>query len=278
MKEIGQNDWKQVTKAMRADCLRMAQASGKNGMHFGGTLSMIEIAAALYLGVGNIFVDENCYEERNRVIISKGHGIPAVYAALKQLGRITDEELKTFKGEETELYAHPSMNKRLGIEFSSGSLGQGLSLGVGCALALRHKGMKKSRVYVVLGDGECNEGSIWEAALSAPKYNLNRLCVIIDRNGLQYDGETKQILPMESLKEKWKSFGWSALEINGHDAETCKKAFLTESKSPLVVIANTVKGKGISFMEHQVNWHFGRLTAKQFEQAWREITDDRIFL
>lgn len=277
MKEFIQRDWSLITRGMRKDCLRMAQASGTNGMHFGGTLSMIEIAAALYLGIGNIFVDEKCYEKRNRIIISKGHGIPAVYAALKQIGKITEEELLRFKSGEGELYAHPAMNKRLGVEFSSGSLGQGLSLGVGCALALRQKGIKESRVYVVLGDGECNEGSVWEAALSAKKYDLNQLCAIIDRNGMQYDGETDQVLPIEPLSKKWESFGWHVLTVDGHDPEACREAFITKTDKPLAVIANTIKGKGISFMENEPKWHFGQLTTKQFEKAWKEIADDRVF-
>ncbi len=274
MNEAEKKDWERITRSMREDCLKMAQASGKNGMHFGGTFSMIEIAAALYIGIGNTFGND----ERNRIIVSKGHGIPAVYAVLKQIGRVTDTEIQTFKGEETELYAHPSMNARLGVEFSSGSLGQGLSLGVGCALAMRHKGVEKNKVYVILGDGECNEGSVWEAALSASKYQLNRLCAIIDRNHIQYDGDTGEVLPLEPLREKWSSFGWDTLEIDGHDVEACRKAFLAETDKPLVVIANTVKGKGISFMENQSGWHFGQLTSRQFEQAWGEVADDRVFL
>lgn len=263
-----------AVKEMRADCLKMSQVSGKQGMHFGGTFSMIEIAAALYLGIGNVFPEE--YEQRNRIIISKGHGMPAVYAALKQLGKINDDELLTFKGTETELFAHPSINPRLGIEFSTGSLGQGLSLGVGCALAMRRKNIDKSRVYVILGDGECNEGSIWEAALSANKYGLNHLCAIIDCNKLQYDGNTEDVLSMSPLKEKWESFGWNVLEIDGHNVDECQKAFQKQTDKPLAVIANTIKGKGISFMENRAEWHFGQLTAKQYEQAWKEVADDRV--
>ncbi len=276
MTKMEENKLIEATKKMRLDCLRMSRASGKEGMHFGGSLSMIEIAAVLYLSVGNVFPDEIDYEKRDRIIISKGHGIPAVYAALRQLGRITEEELDSFKSSRTELYAHPAVNKRLGVEFSSGSLGQGLSLGVGCALALRHKHLNQSRVYVVLGDGECNEGSVWEAALSARKYRLNRLCAIIDRNALQYDGKTSHVLPMEPLREKWESFGWDVLEIDGHSVRACQEAFLTKTDKPLVVIASTVKGKGISFMENQPEWHFGQMTAKQFEQAWGEIINDRV--
>lgn len=263
--------WEIITKEMRLDCLRMAQASGKQGMHFGGTLSMIEIVAALYLDVANVFPDD--YEKRDRIIVSKGHGIPAVYAALKQLNVITETDLQAFKGEDTELYAHPSINKKLGIEFSTGSLGQGLSLGVGCALAMRQKGNNESRIFVILGDGECNEGSVWEAALSASKYKLNRLYVIIDRNYLQYDGATDQILPIEPLRQKWESFGWCVTEINGHDVEACSNACLTMTEKPMAVIANTIKGKGISFMENRPEWHFGQLSSKQSKQAWEELTD-----
>lgn len=264
---------KKAAKRMRRDCLIMAQAAGKQGMHFGGSLSMIEIAATLYMGIGNVFLEKDC-QERNRIIISKGHGMPAIYAAMKEMGRLSEDDLKSFKSGNTNLYAHPSMNIDMGVEFSSGSLGQGLSLGVGSALALRHKQLNKSKVYVILGDGECNEGSIWEAALSAGKYQLNQLCAIIDKNGLQYDGETASVLSMEPLREKWESFGWDVLEIDGHDIEQCYDAFSYKSQKPLVVIANTVKGKGISFMENQSSWHFGQMSAKQFEQAWEELGND----
>lgn len=265
-------DLSREVNEMRRDCLLMANYSGKQGFHFGGTLSLIEIVATLYLKVGNIFIEDKAL--RHRIILSKGHGMPAVYAALRQTGKLSSEDLKTFKGDETNLYAHPSMNGDLGIEFSSGSLGQGLSLGVGCSLALSNKRNVSSRVYVILGDGECNEGSVWEAAMAASKYNLNQLCVIIDKNGLQYDGETESVLPMASLADKWKSFGWDVIEINGHNVEECYQAFITKTEKPLAIIAHTVKGKGISFMENRSEWHFGQLSKELYHQAWEELNHD----
>lgn len=258
-------------KQMRKDCLIMADAAGNSGLHFGGTLSMIEIVAALYLDVINTGKPVFQSEDRDRVIISKGHGVPAVYAVLEQMGILTQDELRTFKADHTELYGHPCVNSKLGIEFSSGSLGQGLSLGVGTAMALRLKNNSSSKVYVILGDGECDEGSVWEAAMSAAKYNLNNLVAIIDQNKIQYDGMTEEIMPLESLQDKWKSFGWECKVIDGHDVVQCKEAFSSDANKPKVVIAQTVKGKGISFMEGVHSWHHAVMTKSQREQAWEEL-------
>lgn len=263
-----------VCKKMRRDCLVMADAAGHSGLHFGGTLSMIEIVGTLYFDVIKIGNPLFQSDERDRVIISKGHGVPAFYAALHQMGVISDDELKTFKSDKTELYGHPTLNTRLGIEFSSGSLGQGLSLGVGVALALKLKGNDTSRVYVILGDGECDEGAVWEAAMSAAKYNLDNLIAIIDQNQIQYDGNTEDVMPLGSLQGKWDSFGWQCETINGHDVMQCKKAFSEQGSKPKVIIAQTVKGKGISFMEGEASWHHAVMTRSQRERAWEEIGDD----
>lgn len=262
---------KQACVEMRQDVMKMAKAAGSSGAHFGGTLSMIEIAAALYLEVMNISKDLLEAEERDRFILSKGHGVPAVYAALKQLGILTPEQLDTFKQNETILYGHPCMNAKIGIEYSTGSLGQGLSLGVGAALAMRHKKNETSRVFVVLGDGECDEGSIWEAAMSASQFELHNLVVIIDRNKLQYDGSTEEVLKLESLEEKWNSFGWETITIDGHSVEECCEAFSKRTEKPLVVIAQTIKGKGISFMENDPTWHHKKMSTAQEAQAMEEI-------
>ncbi len=267
-------DLKDVCLKMRQDCLVMAEAAGSSGMHFGGTLSMIEIIAVLYLQVMKITPDYLNDEKRDRAIISKGHGIPAVYAVLHQAGIITDDELKTFKQNETELYGHPSKNKRLCIEFSSGSLGQGLSLGVGTAIALLRKNNNNSRVFVILGDGECDEGSVWEAAMSAAKFNLNNLVAVIDKNKIQYDGDTEEIMPLLSLSDKWKSFGWNTLSIDGHNIIECEQALSTRYSKPTVIIANTVKGKGISFMENNPEWHHRQMTKTQAAQAWQELNGE----
>lgn len=258
-------------KALRADLLKMGFAAGKNGSHLGGSLSLVEVIAALYFDVMEIDAKNLVAENRDRLIFSKGHGVMAQYAALKQLGVISDEALTTFKSSTSVLYAHPSMNPDIGIEFSSGSLGQGLSIGIGVGLALKRKQNKTSRVFVILGDGECNEGSVWEAAMSAAHFKLNNVVAIIDKNDLQYDGSTSDILAMNHLVEKWTSFGWQAVEVDGHDVEQVIQALKTNSEKPLVVIAQTVKGKGVSFMENNPQWHNGILTQRLFDQAMAEL-------
>lgn len=262
---------KNAALQMRKDALRMSLAAGDSGAHYGGGLSMMEIMDVLYLAIMKIDADNPYDDNRDRFILSKGHGVLALYAALKQVGFVTDEDLDTFKTNNTFLYGHPSMNILKGIEFSSGSLGQGLSLGVGSCLALRRKGNNTSKVYVLLGDGECDEGSVWEAAASAAHYNLVQLIAIIDKNMLQYDGETKSVLSMDNLEDKWRSFGWDTIVVNGHDVERLYDAFTTEHDKPLAIIANTVKGKGISFMENNPLWHHSKLSQKQYEAAMKEL-------
>ena len=195
----------------------------------------------------------------------------AQYLAMHEAGIITDEQLLTFKTNDTALYAHPSMNSVPGIEFSSGSLGQGLSLGVGVSLALKRKHNEKSRVFVLIGDGECDEGTIWEAAASGSHFNCNNLVAIIDENMLQYDGQTKDIQDKSMLQQRWESFGWQTVSVDGHDVEQLVDAFSTKTDKPLAVIAKTVKGKGVSFMENNPLWHNGRLSEKQYNEAIAEL-------
>lgn len=260
-------------REMRKGILRMAKAAGGSGLHFGGSLSLIEIAASLYLEVMNISAATVTAEGRDRFILSKGHGIPAVYAAMVQSGMLDEAELDTFKKDTTRLYGHPSMNHELGIEYSTGSLGQGLSLAVGTALGLRHKKNYASRVFVVLGDGECDEGSVWEAAMSAAQFELNNIVAIVDRNKLQYDGNTENIMNLESLTDKWSSFGWEVIQIDGHNVAACCEAFSHKSDKPLAVIANTIKGKGISFMENDPAWHHKKMISAQEKQAMEELSN-----
>lgn len=267
-----ENELKSICGKMRQNCLTMAKAAGSQGFHFGASMSIIELVAALYFKVMNL--GEESYEARDRFILSKGHGVPAVYAALCCKGIIDEKELLTFKGDDTQLYGHPYKNKRLGIEFSSGSLGQGLSYGVGIGMALKRKNNSESRVFVLLGDGECNEGSVWEAALTAAKYGLDNMVAIVDRNHLQYDGDTEEIMPMESFADKWRSFGWETEEIDGNNISQCYEALIKRTSVPRVIIADTIKGKGISFMENVPGWHFGRMTAEQEKQAWTEVTQN----
>lgn len=272
MTEKEENELTNICRRMRENCLTMARAAGDQGFHFGATMSIIEIVAVLYFKIMNL--GQDMYEQRDRFILSKGHGVPAVYSALCCKGIIEEKELLTFKGNETQLYGHPCKNKRLGIEFSSGSLGQGLSFGVGMAMALRRKNNSSSRVFVLLGDGECNEGSVWEAAMAASKYGLGNVTIIVDRNHLQYDGDTEKVMPLFLFSNKWRSFGCEVEEIDGHNLTECYNALMKRTSMPRVVIADTIKGKGISFMENVPGWHFGRMTAEQDKSAWIEVTQN----
>jgi len=255
-----------MARKMRYDILRMGLQTGLNGAHFGGGLSLVEIMAVLYLSVMRVNSAKPRWPERDRFILSKGHGAMAYYAALKQVGFVTDDELMTFKSNQTFLYGHPSMNIDKGIEFSSGSLGLGLALGVGTAMGLLRRGNLASRVFVLMGDGECGEGSIWESAASASHFRLSNLVAIIDKNGLQYDGPTKDILNMDGMAEKWESFGWQARIVDGHNLAELLAAFDNLSDKPTVIVANTVKGKGVSYMENNPAWHHNRLTQAQFDE------------
>lgn len=259
---------------MRRDLLSMGFSAKSAGAHMGGSLSLVEIMAVLYGMVMHFDPLNSEAEDRDRLILSKGHGVLCQYAALKQLGLYSVDDLKTCKQNESIISAHPSRNLKRGIEFSSGSLGQGLSLGVGVALALRKKKLERSPiVYVVMGDGECDEGSVWEAAMAAAQFKLDNLVAIIDRNHLQYDGNTELVIGLENFKDKWESFGWKCINCNGHDENSLKQSFENvHANKPMCVIADTVKGKGISFMENNSSWHNGVLTQKLYEDALKELS------
>jgi transketolase len=261
----------EAANSIRRDIIDMTFATGNTGAHLGGSLSMAEMLAALYVGCLRYDKNDDNWEERDRVILSKGHAALALYPAMVQAGILDRLQLDDFKKNGSQLSGHPSLNGLSGIEFASGSLGQGLSLGVGVCLALKRKNNDKSRVFVYLGDGECDEGSVWEAAASASHFGLNQLIAIIDTNKIQYDGDTNDILSMSPMGEKWKSFGWHVIEIDGHDIEALIDAYNMTSEKPLVIIANTVKGKGISFMENNWRFHNSRLSKKQYEQAIEEL-------
>jgi len=259
------------SRIMRIDCLKMGVKAGLSGAHYGGSFSVIEIMNYLYNHGTNINEDNIAKQCKDRVILSKGHGAMALYAAYKQIGILSDDDLLTFKLDKTNLYAHPSMNKELGIDFSSGSLGQGLSLGVGVAISLLRKEMPEVKVYVILGDGECNEGQIWEAAMLASQLKLNNLIVIVDYNHIQYDDFTANIINLEPFEKRWESFGWNAKRIDGHDFHEINAAFSLKSVKPYVIIADTIKGKGISFMENNHFWHHGILNKEQEIEAYNEL-------
>lgn len=258
---------------MRKNALTMALSAGKNGAHLGSGLSIIEIMATLYGGIMRLNPLYPEWPDRDRFILSKGHGTLGYYTALAEAGLITQEELTSFETNEGFLPGQPMMNREKGIEFSSGSLGLGLSFGIGIALIGKQQG-KNFRVFVLMGDGECNEGSVWEAAMAASHFKLNNLIAIIDYNKMQSDGATRHIMDMQNFSSKWDSFGWVTHEVNGHDITELYGAFSQDvfsSDKPHVIIANTVKGKGISFMENNNEWHHNRLSASQFELAMMEL-------
>lgn len=261
-------------KNMRKSILKMAMAASPQGAHLGGSLSLVEIMATLYGGIMRLDPANMEKVNRDRLILSKGHGALAQYAALAELGILAEEDLLNFKKDGFMLSTHPAINPALGIDFASGSLGQGLSIGVGVALGLRRKQDRKTRVFVILGDGECDEGQVWEAAMSAAHYKLDNLVAIVDENQLQSDGPTQEILDLGSLEAKWKSFGWLVNSVDGHNPEAIQRAITKTTRMPLVIIAKTIKGKGVSFIENMPTWHYGSLSKKLFEQAIKEVESD----
>jgi transketolase len=215
------------------------------------------------------------WPERDRFLLSKGHGALGFYTALGEAGFFTPEELYTFEKPESLLTGQPAMCVDRGIEISSGSLGLGLSIGIGVALAGR-KTRRNYKTYVLMGDGECNEGTVWEAAMAAAHFRLASLVAIVDANGMQSDGACSAILDMGSHENKWRSFGWETRCVNGHDVGALFDAFTAARSNPdcpLAVIASTVKGKGISFMENNNDWHHNRLTQEQHDAALLELAD-----
>ena len=263
---------KKFTNEVRKNILEMAFSAGASSSHFGGALSIAEIVSFLFSYKMKIDKQNPKFIDRDRFILSKGHACLAYYAALSEVGYIAKEELKTFEKNNSNLLGHPIINRKLGIDFSNGSLGMGLSLGIGVAIAA--KKMKKNfKVYVVLGDGECNEGSVWEAAMAAPNLNLDNLYAIIDKNNFQQTGSNKEIMNTESLKDKWSSFGWETKELDGNNIEEIYDYFKKNEnlKKPKAIIANTIKGKGFSFSENNNDWHHKVLSKSQYEKAKEEI-------
>ncbi len=237
---------------IRRHGIEMTHLSG--GSHIGAILSVADIIAVLYASVLKHDSENPKWDNRDRFILSKGHAGAAVYAALAECGYFDVNELRTHYQNGSRLSGHVSHHLP-GIDFSTGSLGHGLSAGAGMAIAAKQD-KKDHRVFVVLGDGECNEGSVWEAAQLAAHFELNNLCAIIDSNKMQSLDFCDKTLNSGLLSEKWKAFGWNVIEVDGHDHEALKNAFNFASDKPVVVIANTTKGKGVSFMESQVLWHY----------------------
>ncbi|MEZ0536315.1 transketolase [Caldicellulosiruptoraceae bacterium PP1] len=252
------------------------QTSSAGSGHPGGSLSAVEILNYLYFYEMNIDPKNPKDENRDRFVMSKGHASPVLYAVLAEKGFFSKEELKGFRQVNSILQGHPDMKKIPGVEISTGSLGQGLSIANGMALAGKLD-KKDYRVFVLLGDGEIEEGQVWEAAMTAAHYKLDNLTAFLDHNGLQIDGKVTEVMSPEPVTDKFKAFGWNVLVIDGHNynqiEEAINKAKETKGK-PTIIIAETVKGKGISFMENQVGWHGVAPNNEQAEQAYKELEDE----
>lgn len=247
--------------------------SGAGGGHYGGALSEIEILTALYFNEMRIDPQNPKKPDRDRFILSKGHGGPGLYTTLAVRGFFPEEKLSELDKNGGMLPKHVDRFKVPGVDVSSGALGQGLSIANGMALATKTD-KSDVRVYVVIGDGECNEGQVWEAAMTSAKYKLDNLTAIIDLNKVQVDGTTDEVMPLGSMKEKWEAFGWNVIEVDGHDVckicESIDIAKKTKGK-PTVLIADTIKGKGVSFMEGRFEWHAGGTTEEQYNQGLAEL-------
>mgnify|MGYP006302913745 CR=1 FL=1 len=261
----------EIARQTRVNVVKMIAYSGIG--HLGGSVSIAEILAVLYFHEMNIDPENPEWEDRDRFVLSKGHGCPALYATLAEAGYIPADVLPTLHQVDSILQMHPERGLCPGIEMSTGSLGQGLSTAVGMAIGARIKA-KDFRVYALLGCGECNEGQIWEAAMSASKYKLDNLCAIIDHNKFALSGRTQSTMPLEPLYDKWAAFGWHVIEVNGHSVIQVINA-LEEARQvkgkPTFIIAHTVKGRKISFVEDTWPSHSVQMTDEQLESTLKEL-------
>ena len=242
--------------------------------HIGGSLSAMDLLTVLYQTVMRVDPADPRNPDRDRFVLSKGHCTPALYPTLALRGFFPEEELKAFRSVDGHMSGHAEMHHVKGVDMSTGSLGQGISAAVGMALAGRIDG-KDYRVYALLGDGEIEEGQVWEAFMSAAKFKLDNLCAIIDVNGLQIDGRTADVMPTEPLDEKMAAFGWNVVKCDGHDLQAIADAYAAAAQAkgqPTVILARTVKGKGVSFMENNAGWHGKAPNDEQYAQARAELT------
>jgi transketolase len=260
-----------IARETRKWVIKMTHEAGSG--HPGGSLSATDILTVLYFHTMNHRPNEPDWPDRDRFVLSKGHAAPALYASLAQAGYFSTDELLSLRKLGSMLQGHPDSKRTPGVEASTGSEGQGLSMGIGMALGSRLD-RKFNRVYVVIGDGEMNCGQTWEAAMAAAHFNVDNLTVIVDANGLQLDGPTLQIMNTEPIGFKWKSFGWYVIEIDGHNMKEIIHA-IDESKKiegkPTVIIAKTIKGKGVSFMEGAVGFHGKAPSDSEYKQAMKEL-------
>ncbi|HZK60800.1 MAG TPA: transketolase [Anaerovoracaceae bacterium] len=255
---------------MRKNIIHLAHQAGNNGSHLGPALSIVEIMAVLYLDILNIKPSNHTWESRDRFLLSKGHGGLGYYVAMYEAGVISKQELYTYEVNGGFFPGQPSKNLSLGIEYSGGSLGLGLSYGAGIAIAAKRKN-ESFRTFVLMGDGEINEGSVWESVMFAKHNKLSNLTAIIDKNSMQSDGPSKDIINID-IEAMWRGFGWEVITCDGHDIKQLMQALKqNNTDNPKVIIASTIKGKGISFMENSKEWHHNRLTDDLYQKAFKEL-------
>ncbi|WP_457567094.1 transketolase [Desulfurobacterium sp.] len=270
-RDIDNSTLRVIAREVRKDILKMT--TNANSGHPGGSMSVTDILVTLYYYKMRHNPDNPHWEERDRFVLSKGHVSPALYSVLARCGYFPLENLMTFRKIDGSLQGHPDMLKTPGIEISTGSLGLGIGAAVGMALGSKLSGLD-SKIYCVIGDGEAQEGSVWEASMAAFHYNLDNLCVILDNNNLQIDGPVDEVMSIYPAMEKWEAFGWHVMEINGHDFDEIRAA-LDEADSikykPTMIVAKTVKGKGVSFMENRAEWHGKALSPEQLKEALKEL-------
>lgn len=265
---------KKQAKTIRIEILKMLTEAGSG--HTGGSLSAADIVTALYFYKMRYNPNDPKWRERDRFILSKGHAAPLLYAALALSGYFDKSILKTLRKLGSPLQGHPSSRMLPGVEISTGSLGQGLSVANGIAIGFKMDGLS-SRVYCLLGDGEIQEGQVWEAAMTAGHYRLDNLCAIIDNNGLQIDGHCSDVMSIEPIIDKWNAFGWHVIDINGHDMEAILDALdeaETVKSKPTMIVARTIKGKGVSFFEGKVEYHGVAPTKEELERALKELEEN----
>ncbi len=259
--------------AAKARLLGLDMVYGANSGHLGGSYSSLDILTTLYNGVMNIDPAHPDDPDRDRFVLSKGHCTPGLYPTLALRGYFPVEDLKMFRSINGHMSGHAEMHYVRGVDMSTGSLGQGISVAVGMALAGKADG-KSYRVYAVLGDGELEEGQVWEASMAAAKFKLDNLCAVVDVNGLQIDGRTDDVMPSGPLDKKFAAFGWNVIPVDGHDYDALQAAFAAAAQTrgqPTVLLAKTVKGKGVSFMENEAGWHGKAPNAEQYAQAKAEL-------
>ena len=260
---------------MRVNIIKMLHEAGSG--HPGGSLSAADIVATLYFGgVMNVNPEDPADPSRDRFILCKGHAAPVLYAALAELGYFPEEELMTLRKLHSRLQGHPDSKKLPGVEVCTGSLGQGLSIAAGLALGLRLNaaGSVPQRVFALMGDGEIEEGQVWEAAMFAAHYGLDNLVAVVDNNNLQIDGDVRQVVGLRDIPEKFRAFGWEVVEVDGHSIPALLEAFEAAKGvqgKPVCLVASTVKGKGVSFMENQAGWHGKAPNDEQAQQAIAEL-------